>query len=307
VNAALPAGVTVFERGWLSSNNILIVGHETALVDSGYVTHAPQTVALVEDVLGSRLLDRLLNTHLHSDHCGGNAALQRRYPQMCTEVPSGEFSAVSVWDENVLSYRATGQECPRFRATGRLIAGGERRLGDLSWEIHAAPGHDPQSVILFEPTSGTLISADALWENGFGVVFPELLGESSFGEVADTLDLIESLAPKQVVPGHGRVFYNIKTALDTARRRLEKIAINPSKHARHALKVLIKFKLLEQQSMRLSEWAAWRDATPYLETIRARFFSAYDLSTLGDEILDELILSGAARQDATVILNIDRS
>jgi hypothetical protein len=29
-----------------------------------------------------------------------------------------------------------------------------------------------------------LLSADALWENGFGVIFPELDGESGFAEAA---------------------------------------------------------------------------------------------------------------------------
>jgi hypothetical protein len=32
-----------------------------------------------------------------------------------------------------------------------------------------------------------LISADALWENGFGVVFPELEGDDAFAIVAATL------------------------------------------------------------------------------------------------------------------------
>jgi hypothetical protein len=33
--------------------------------------------------------------------------------------------------------------------------------------------------VLFEP-QGASISADALWENGFGVVFPELEGADAF-------------------------------------------------------------------------------------------------------------------------------
>jgi hypothetical protein len=49
----LPPDITVFERGWLSSNNILIRGAQsTALIDSGYATHAAQTVALVRAALG---------------------------------------------------------------------------------------------------------------------------------------------------------------------------------------------------------------------------------------------------------------
>ena len=70
--------MTVFERGWLSSNNILFTGQHSgaALVDTGYCTHSAQTLALVQSALGRRPLERILNTHLHSDHCGGNAALQ---------------------------------------------------------------------------------------------------------------------------------------------------------------------------------------------------------------------------------------
>ena len=51
----LPPDITVFERGWLSSNNILIRGAQsTALVDSGYATHAAQTVALIRAALAAR-------------------------------------------------------------------------------------------------------------------------------------------------------------------------------------------------------------------------------------------------------------
>ncbi|MCW2310856.1 hypothetical protein M2244_000576 [Rhodoferax antarcticus] len=48
LQATLPRGLSVLERGWLSSNNILIQGEAgTALIDSSYHTHAPQTLALV--------------------------------------------------------------------------------------------------------------------------------------------------------------------------------------------------------------------------------------------------------------------
>ena len=122
----LPPGLTVFERGWLSSNGVLLRGADrSAFVDSGYCTHADQTVALVRQALGGRPLDLLLNTHLHSDHCGGNAALQARHPGVRTLIPPGESAAVKAWDEDALSFKATGQRCERFRP--RL--GGE--LGDL--------------------------------------------------------------------------------------------------------------------------------------------------------------------------------
>ena len=105
-----------FERGWLSANNILLQGEpRTALVDSGYCTHAEQTLALVKRALGDRPLDLLLNTHLHSDHCGGNAALQVAYPAVETRIPPGQAEDVRHWDPVALTYAPTGQQCPQFQ------------------------------------------------------------------------------------------------------------------------------------------------------------------------------------------------
>jgi glyoxylase-like metal-dependent hydrolase (beta-lactamase superfamily II) len=303
--AGLPANLVVFERGWLSSNNVLFIGaDETALVDTGYVAHAGQTLTLVEGVLGGRPLDRVLNTHLHSDHCGGNAALQQRYPVLLTDIPPGDAELVSAWHEEALSFMATGQRCARFGFTGLLWPGTECLLGDTPWQVHGAPGHDPHSVILFEPRSGTLISADALWANGFGVAFPELVGEPSFDDMAATLDSIERLAPRQVIPGHGAVFSEVARALAAARRRLEGFQRDPRKHARHAIKVLMKFKLLELQSVDKVEWGAWVAGTPYLESIRSRFFAEMALDALAGDILKELVASSAAAVDGEYIRNV---
>ncbi|CAN5568954.1 hypothetical protein BH10PSE18_BH10PSE18_35870 [soil metagenome] len=298
----LPSGMQVFERGWLSSNNILFTDKDqAALVDSGYVTHSAQTLALVDAALGDRPLDMLLNTHLHSDHCGGNASLQEGYPLLQTYIPPGDADSVRRWDEEALSFRATGQQCPRFQIDGTLIPGTARVLGGNLWEVLAAPGHDPHSVILFEPITHTLISADALWESGFGVVFPELLGEPSFDEVAHTLDLIESLRASCVVPGHGRPFTGVNGSIATARRRLDDLSANPLKHARHAFKVLIKFKLMDSRVIARTDWEHWCVSTPYLQQICKRFFPKTDVLELGLELLSELVYAELATVEAELI------
>jgi glyoxylase-like metal-dependent hydrolase (beta-lactamase superfamily II) len=300
----LPDGFTVFERGWLSSNNILFKGSDkTALVDSGYCTHAEQTLALIRESLGGRSLDLLLNTHLHSDHCGGNAALQSAYPNVQTLIPPGLAEHVRNWDPGALTYAPTGQQCPRFRMDGLLEPSTEILLGDRTWQLHAAPGHDPHSVILFEPQSRVLISADSLWENGFGVIFQELEGEHAFDEVAETLDLIESLRPLIVIPGHGKVFNEVAQSLVAARRRLDGFVRDPTKHALHAAKVLLKFKLLELQRLHLAEFAKWASATPYFDLVHRRRFSDRDLVTWIEQLAGDLVRSGAALRQGEYILN----
>ena len=69
----------VLERGWVSSNNILLFDSDDSatLIDTGYVAHSEQTLQLVRHALDGRKLARIINTHLHSDHCGGNALLKK--------------------------------------------------------------------------------------------------------------------------------------------------------------------------------------------------------------------------------------
>jgi glyoxylase-like metal-dependent hydrolase (beta-lactamase superfamily II) len=300
----LPPGVQVFERGWLSSNNVFMVGEDdTALVDSGYCTHAPQTLALLEVALAGRQLDVLVNTHLHSDHCGGNAALQARYPDLQTHIPPGQAAHVAEWNPVALSYTPTGQACPPYRFDHLLQPGREMRLGAHDWQVHAAPGHDPHSVILFEPGSRTLISADALWQRGFGVVFPELDGQGAFDEVAATLDLIESLAPVQVIPGHGAVFTDVPEALQFARQRLNGFVQNPHKHLQYASKVLIKFKLLDAQRIRMVDLRDWVAQTAYVQKLLSSAEPGTDEADLLQRIVSDLERSGAARVQGDWVFN----
>lgn len=301
---ALPAGVTVFERGWLSANNILLTGSgPTSLVDSGYCTHADQTLDIVKQSLAGRALEQLVNTHLHSDHCGGNAALQEKFPLLETFIPPGQAEQVRNWDPVALTYVPTGQLCPRFSITNVLVPGSEIALGQHAWQIHGAPGHDPHSIVLFEPQSSTLISADALWESGFGVVFPELEGNDAFADVAATLDLIEQLDPRIVIPGHGRIFYTVRSALDVARKRLDGFTANPRKHALHAAKVLLKFKLLELQRLKLADFGRWAQATPYFGLVHHRWFAGTPLEKWVELLADDLSRSGAARREGDWLLN----
>ena len=298
------AGMHIFERGWLSANNILFTnGDKTLLVDSGYHTHSAQTVLLVESVLGSWPLDFLVNTHLHSDHCGGNAALQSRYPDLITLIPPGQAAYVSDWDPVGLTYTPTGQHCPEFGFQKTLHPGTQLRFGSTMWEIHAAAGHDPHALVFFEPVEKILISADALWENGFGVVFPELEGEGAFDEVAATLNLIERLDPTTVVPGHGRVFAYSPGVMALARQRLHAFEKNPVKHARHAAKVLIKFKLLEMQKQSFDDFLRWALATPYLIQISQKFFPDVSASAWICELCFELDKAGVVKRDGAYIFN----
>ncbi len=298
-------GLQVFERGWLSANNILLTDSDSStLIDSGYVTHQDQTLLLLQNALGTKPLDRLVNTHLHSDHCGGNALLQRVYPQLTTLIPPGESEAVSRWDAEALSYESTGQECPKFTFTDVLRPGQSLKMAKLDWHVMAAPGHDPHSVILFEPQRRILISADALWANGFGVVFPELEGISAFDEVAATLDLIESLDAQWVIPGHGPVFLGVDVALKNARQKLNGFVQNPAKHAKYGAKVLLKYKLLELSKVPLQQFVAWATQVRYFKVLHQTYSPNASVQDWVLEMLKDLERSNALEFQDEWLLNV---
>lgn len=301
----LPENMTFVQRGWLSANHLLLThDDETVLIDSGYVSHAEQTLGLVAHALKGRTLDRLINTHLHSDHCGGNAALQTQYPALQTTIAPGLAQAVANWNQDELTYLPTGQDCPQFEFQRLMSPGDEMVLAGRHWQVHAAPGHDPHSVMLFQPDAGVLVSADALWENGFGVVFPEIEGEDGFTGIGQTLDLIESLAPRIVVPGHGEVFTDVEGALTRARSRLESFRAQPAKHASHAAKVLLKFKLLDWQHIADPELMAWCQDCRYLHELHSRFFETLALQDWVMQCMAELVKAGAAQRDGVYWVNL---
>lgn len=295
----------VLERGWLSANNVLFFCRDqVAMVDSGYVTHSEQTLTLVQHVLQARQrsrLDLLLNTHLHSDHCGGNAALQARYGCR-TLIPAGEADAVRRWDEAALSYRATGQQCPRFGFDDVVGHHTSLHLGELDWQVLAAPGHDPHSVMLYCASEGILISADALWRNGFGIVFPELDGETGFDEVRATLELIGTLDVRLVIPGHGAPFDDVGQALARAFSRLDYLQADPLRNAQNGVKVLLKFLLLERQRIALADLPAMMRDIPLLHIANARFMQMSD-QALATWAAAQLERAGAARSEGGYLLD----
>jgi glyoxylase-like metal-dependent hydrolase (beta-lactamase superfamily II) len=303
----LPDGIRILERGWLSSNNILFTSRaagrpQNALIDSGYATHAPQTLALVRHALQGRALDSLINTHLHSDHCGGNAALQRAYAPH-TAIPAADAEAVRNWDEDALHFRASGQQCERFGFDATIRPGDRLVLADIEWQALAAPGHDPHALLFYCPSARILITGDALWRNGFGVIFPEIAGQAGFAETQATLKTIAGLNVDLVIPGHGAPFTDVRAALDIAFSRIAWLAADPRRNAENAVKVLLKFLLLERKRLALAQLPSLLAGIPMFCVANRRYFQLSD-KALADWIVTRLIRAGAAKIEDDTLCDV---
>jgi len=293
----LPRSIRVLERGWLSSNNIVL--HDDAgtgtVVDTGYVSHSAQTVALLRHALEGRRLARIVNTHCHSDHIGGNAAIAAAFGCTVT-IPAGEAENVAAWDTEALHLDGFGQRCERFSFDSTYAAGASLTMGGLEWQALAAPGHDMDALVLFAPEAKLLISSDALWENGFGVLFPELFGEPGVAATRATLDRIAALEVATVIPGHGRVFSDVEAALERAYARLDAFVQDPERVVRNAFRALIVFYLLEHQAASTDEIAALLERASFFVMLNER---SYRLApgALAEKLLSELTAARALRYE----------
>lgn len=290
----LPASLTFIERDWLSSNHVLGRGESAnVLVDSGYCSRKEMTLRLVERALGGTPLHRIVNTHTHSDHVGGNAALKSRYGCRIT-IPLQDREAVALWQDEKLNYRAFGQACDRFEADAYFDAGDVLEIGGLPWQALGSPGHHMESLLLYQPEHRILISADALWEHGFGIVFPEFIDQPGFDAQEATLQMIEALPVDLVIPGHGRMFGDCEQALARARARLAYFRANPQRHAWLAMKVGLSFMLLDRQRLALADLETTFGELPLIQRINRKYFGS-DTRSLTQDVVSSLLEAKVAR------------
>jgi glyoxylase-like metal-dependent hydrolase (beta-lactamase superfamily II) len=295
---ALPPQLHVFVRDWLSANHIVLKGADgCVLVDSGYGKHVPLTLALVASRMGidAQPLTKVVNTHCHSDHMGGNAALRRAYACPIA-VPAGEAPLIEAWDDRALLLAYADQRAERFAVDEILRPGATYLWGDLEWRALAAPGHDMNALVFFNDEHRILISGDALWENGYGLVMPPELDPAALPATRATLEMIAALDVRCVIPGHGEPFGDVAAALDRAFRRTRAFEADSLRIARHALKVLLVFSLLDRERMPIASLPHYLQRVDVHREFNARFFRLPP-ALLAEQLVADLEKAGAVRRD----------
>ena len=294
----LPPQVHVFVRDWLSANNILLKspdGH--VLIDSGYGRHAPLTLALLrsERGLAGEPLARLVNTHCHSDHMGGNASVKAAYGCPIA-LPEGEAPLVERWDQKTLLLDYADQRADRFGVDEIIRVNTTHIWGGLEWCALAAPGHDMGAVVFHNALHRILISGDALWQNGYGFVMPRAVDPAAMPATRATLEMIAALDVRVVIPGHGDVFNDVDAALERAFSRATAFEADDARVARHALKALLAFQLLDRRRMPLADLPTYVDRVGIFRDFNAACLHLSP-AELAEMLVRELVRAGALNVD----------
>jgi glyoxylase-like metal-dependent hydrolase (beta-lactamase superfamily II) len=161
--------------------------------------------------------------------------------------------------------------------------------------------------MLYAPDERILISADALWEDGFGVIFPALWGNlGAFAATRATLESIARLDVRAVIPGHGRVFGDPGPALERAFRRLEGYERDVTRLARHAAKVMIVFALLDRRRLALAHLPRYVQDVGLIRELNERHLRLTP-EALAEWLAADLGRSGAIGRDGDDLVPLVRA
>ena len=194
-------------------NSAVQVGRDGVLiVDTQFAPLAPKLMTEVRKLNQGPLLF-ILNTHFHSDHVGGNAALAR-----LAALRQGEAPLKIVGHENVLNrltQRVPNQ--PAFPDEGLPVDEyftpfkDLRMNGEAVFVYHEPNAHtDGDSVVLFR--SSDVVATGDIFTPGAYPFLDVDHGGSVQGEIAALNHILELTVPGHtqeggtyVIPGHGRV------------------------------------------------------------------------------------------------------
>ena len=208
-------------------------------------------------------------------------------------IPAGIEQHVATWDEEALLLGPAAQRGDRFRHDEVIAAGQQFEMGGLVWQALAAPGHDMAALVFHCPQRRLLISGDALWQDGFGIVFGELLGHAgALAATRATLEMLGRLPVAAVIPGHGAAFDNVDAALERAFRRLAAFENDPARIARNAIKACFTFNLLDRQRLPQAELAGYLQGVPLFRDVGRRLLGM-DAERLAVWLSAELLRAGA--------------
>jgi glyoxylase-like metal-dependent hydrolase (beta-lactamase superfamily II) len=230
-------GITRLSR-WIFNCYVLRSGDGAVVVDAGLPRVAGDLASVLDSAGGT--LNAVVATHGHSDHVAGAAELATRHnapiwlpantltylggTKPRTPTPA---KAARIWPTMIdqpldrvgvagllSGARLAGYGTPAgMRWAGPSPAGGladrQPLPGAPEWTVLNANGHTDDSIALWNPTTRTLLSGDAvLTVRGKVWHTPEIVDAAS---AATTRKRLEELPVAHLLPGHGRPVHASET------------------------------------------------------------------------------------------------
>jgi glyoxylase-like metal-dependent hydrolase (beta-lactamase superfamily II) len=283
----LPAWVTWQQRPFPDANLLLLDGSVPALVDSGYVGHAPQTAEWVR--ARTRDLQLVVNTHWHSDHVGANGTLQSGGAAIAASKPDAE--AVERRDPGCCVAEYLDQPVAPYNVDEPLDDGQVLRLGRAEWQIISTPGHTPGHLALWQPDEQILVVGDALSDYDVGWVNLALDGPDAASTALASLQRLADLGPTVLLPAHGPIPADTAAALSAALRRAQRLVDDPDGAVWYGARRIFAFALMIRDGIPTDDVELYLHNRAWLvDAARLLHRSPEELAA---ELVDTMLSSGA--------------
>lgn len=203
--------------------HVLVGSHTVLIVDAGVPETPPEHLFPFLDGLVSTHEFQLLISHCDADHCGGAAALQRRYPRLLTLAHTLDAPLISDPERNLAQRYQEMEGCgvaysPERQALllanlgeppriDRLLVGGERLVLSDEWYVDLihAPGHTAGHMAVWDASSAVAVITDAC----LGSAVPTREGHPAFAPTyrytkpyRDTIATVRELSATLLLTSH---------------------------------------------------------------------------------------------------------
>ncbi|ALE75080.1 Hydroxyacylglutathione hydrolase [Pseudonocardia sp. Ae168_Ps1] len=276
----LPKWVRYRPRPFPDANLLLLPGPEPALVDTGFVGHAEQTRAWAEAEAGTRIAT-VVNTHWHADHVGGNAALQATGAQIAAGAPDAD--AVARRDPGCCMAEYLDQPVSPYTVDRSLEDDEMLRLGEVEWQVVHTPGHTRGHLSLWQPEERLLVVGDALSDHDVGWVSTALDGPDAAAIAKASLERLDGLHPRVLLPAHGRIPDDPAAALANAHRRAQRLVDDPQGAVWYAARRIFGYALMIRGGIPLPELQDYLLARAWITD------TATQLDRSAPDVVDELV------------------
>jgi hydroxyacylglutathione hydrolase len=293
-------GFYFVERGWLNGNHFVFKGNETVLIDTGYRGHLRETLRILSDLgVDAGKVDRIITTHIHCDHIGAHAHIQRTSgcKILLSRIDKYFIDSRNDW---FTWWRYYDQEAEFFNCGGVLEEGDAVTLGGARFEVFHTPGHASGGLIFFERDRSLLISSDALWSNDIGALTPRIEGNMCTFLALDSLDKIERLGARTAYPGHGPVIHDVPAAVERCRSRLAYYLENPRAQGMDQIKKIMVYVLLMKNGFAEEKFYPYLKSTHWFpETVDLFLGGRYE--AVYREAVEQLMERGAVYSEDGVL------
>lgn len=197
--------ITKFQFNMFAANCFVVWNPETKecmVVDPGMI-NATENQAIDAFIAENGLsVKYVVNTHLHLDHCFGNAHMAREYGVTPLAHPADHPLGAAI-NAQARMFGIFDLEVDAPEKIDPIMPGDVLTLGSERIEVRHVPGHSPGGIVLYAPDDGWVIVGDAIFAGG-GRGRTDLHG-GNYAQLVNAINSELFSLPDSVVvlPGHG--------------------------------------------------------------------------------------------------------